>query len=305
MSSALNVTGRFIFRPKVYKLNNPIICQTRCLSLTCVKTKDTSLVPGDIKSFIRIFGFKTDNSAVRAGNVAISQRRRLRRALASFLFTPFYILPVFFNEITTPYGGLDIVSVTMFLLAIQCYSASIIRDDKPCFPIVHRVLFNPYTGGVVLMREQWKNVINPLKMRKPVLEAFYIKPDEIVDYKPIGTTLPEGIVLRKSHETYTDGEEVPHHEGFVHSNLILNEIGFDNYANELLENKLMNEMISIRFQKDRVYRLPDVKYGLYADFVENSQEDQDLYQAKKARKEFKDRMHHPTFQEEMMKPIEK
>jgi hypothetical protein len=63
------------------------------------------------------------------------------------------------------------------------------------------------------MREQWKNVINPLKMRKPVLEAFYIKPDEIVDYKPIGTTLPEGIVLRKSHETYTDGEEVPHHEG--------------------------------------------------------------------------------------------
>ena len=55
------------------------------------KPATSDLVPGNINNFIRIFGFKTENTSYRAGNVLYSHRRRLRRAVASFILTPFYI----------------------------------------------------------------------------------------------------------------------------------------------------------------------------------------------------------------------
>jgi len=245
---------------------------------------------------MRIFGHKTENTATRAGNTLYFHRRRLRRAIASFIFTPFYALPFFYSEIFIPgYGGYDILTPTAFLLAINIYSASIIHEEKTQYPYVHKVLFNPYDGGVVLMREQWRSVINPLNFRRPKLEIFYIKMDDEHKYKPIGVTMPDGFVIQKSEQNVVDGDVVPTHEGFVHSDAILNEVTFDNYMNELLESKLMNEMISIRFQKDRVFRLPDITFGHDADLVEIDVESDRFIHAKQRRSEFAERHKHPTF----------
>lgn len=62
------------------------------LSLTTVyrEDKDTKLVPGSINQFVRVFGHKTDKHATRNGNLILDHRRRLRRAIKAFIFTPIY-----------------------------------------------------------------------------------------------------------------------------------------------------------------------------------------------------------------------
>ena len=66
---------------------------SRNLNLTAVyldNDKDTKLVPGSIKQFVRVFGHKTEKHATRNGNLILDHRRRLRRAIKSLVFTPFY-----------------------------------------------------------------------------------------------------------------------------------------------------------------------------------------------------------------------
>ena len=64
---------------------------SRPLSLSAVAGKDENLVPGDINKFVRVFGFKNEATSLRAGNVLLSHRRRLRRAIFGFFCTPLYI----------------------------------------------------------------------------------------------------------------------------------------------------------------------------------------------------------------------
>ena len=64
---------------------------------------------------------------------------------------------------------------------------------------------------------------------------------------------------------------------------------------ELLESKMMNEMISIRFQKDRVYRLPDATYGKHEWAVELTAETDRVIHATKRRHDWQERHKHPTF----------
>ena len=54
-------------------------------------TSKGQIVPGDINKFVRVFGFKTENTSWKGGNVLYMHRRRLRLALASVVLTPFYI----------------------------------------------------------------------------------------------------------------------------------------------------------------------------------------------------------------------
>ena len=68
---------------------------TRCLTLTSLKyansRKNDQIVPGNLNTYFRIFGFKTESTRAKFGNVLFSHRRRLRRAIATVLFTPLYI----------------------------------------------------------------------------------------------------------------------------------------------------------------------------------------------------------------------
>ena len=87
----------FLFRKKSDEMNlnrgglfwRNII--TRPLSLSVLSGKDDKLLPGDINKFVRVFGFKNEATSIWAGNVLLSHRRRLRRALAGFCFTPLYL----------------------------------------------------------------------------------------------------------------------------------------------------------------------------------------------------------------------
>jgi len=258
--------------------------------------KNAQIVPGDINKFVRVFGFKTENTSWKAGNVLYTHRRRLRQALASVLLTPFYIVPFFSDDIPIyGFGGLDSMTPAAFTLAFQLYAAVIIKESRAQYPYVHKVLFNPYDGGVVLLRERWRNVINPLNTRRPKLEIFYLPMSDGLKFKPVGTTLPTGCVIQKDEDQIKNGEEVTGHEGFVHSDAIMNEIVLDNYMNELLDSRLMNEMISIRFQQDGIYRLPDITFGHDSEIVEIGVESDRFIAAKQRRKDFMERHKHPSF----------
>lgn len=267
------------------------------LSLTTVyrEDKDTKLVPGSINQFVRVFGHKTEKHATRNGNLILDHRRRLRRAIKAFIFSPIYAVPLFFQEVSIPMlGAIDAVSPCLMLAAWQIYSLALLKDYKSQYPLVHKVLFNPYDGGVALMREQWAHAANPLRNRRPKLELFYIPHEESHMYKSVGTTLPEGCVIQDADIQISDGKAVSMHHGFIHSDVILNEIAFDNYTDELLASSLMNDMIDLRFQKDSILRLPDISFGKNAEFVERDQASERFQEARKRRDAFADRMMHPS-----------
>ena len=126
-------------------------------------------------------------------------------------------------------------------------------------------------------------------------------------YKSVGTTLPEGCVIQDVDTKVNDGSSVSGHHGFIHSDVILNEIAFDNYTDELLASRLMNDMIDLRFQKDSILRLPDISFGKNAEvslfpqtsangfqYVERDQVSERFQEARKRRDAFADRMMHPS-----------
>jgi len=271
---------------------------TRPLSLSVLSGKDDKLLPGDINKFVRVFGFKNEATSIWAGNVLLSHRRRLRRALAGFCFTPLYLLPFFTDEVWIPVIGgnysLDVFTILAGLFAFNFYSLAIIRDEKPLYPYVHKVLFNPYDGAVLLMRERWSSVTAPFNRKRPELEMLYIPHQNNKNYKPVGTTLPTGMVLQESDIEFKDGQEVKGHAGFVHSDVMLDQVAFDNYVSELLESPLMNEMISIRFAQDRVFNAPDPTFGSDTELIAREKDSIRFEEARKRRKDFEDRMKHPT-----------
>ena len=76
------------------------IAPTRCLAVTtqsCNANKE-QLVPGNVNSYFRIFGFKTEKTSIRSGNILYSHRRRLRRAISTIILTPFYIGDFFLEK---------------------------------------------------------------------------------------------------------------------------------------------------------------------------------------------------------------
>lgn len=269
------------------------LCVT--LSRCSVSKEEKTLIPGSTNQFVRVFGHKTDKAATRNGNLILDHRRRLRRAIKSLLFTPIYLLPFLLDELSIPaLGSIDAISPCIFLAAWQIYSIALIKDYRAQYPLVHKVLFNPYDGGVALMRERWSNVVNPFKQRKPRLEIFYIPNSDSHMYKAVGTTMPEGCVINNVDQHIDDGINVCEHLGFIHSDVILNEIAFDNYTDELLASKLMNEMIDLRFQKDSILRLPDISFGKDSEYVERDQVSERFQDARKRRDAFADRMMHPS-----------
>lgn len=82
--------------------------------------------------------------------------------------------------------------------------------------------------------------------------------------------------------------------GFVHSDVMLDQVAFDNYVSELLESPLMNEMISIRFAQDRVFNAPDPTFGSDTELIAREKDSIRFEEARKRRKDFEDRMKHPT-----------
>ena len=75
------------------------------------------------------------------------------------------------------------------------------------------MLFNPYDGAVLLMRERWSSVTAPFNRKRPELELLYIPHENNKNYKPVGTTLPTGMVLQESDIEFKDGQEVKGHAG--------------------------------------------------------------------------------------------
>ena len=63
------------------------------------------------------------------------------------------------------------------------------------------------------MRERWSSVIAPYNRKRPKLEMLYIPRQNNKNYKPVGTTLPTGMVVQQPDVQIQDGKEVEGHVG--------------------------------------------------------------------------------------------
>ena len=140
--------------------------------------------------------------------------------------------------------------------------------------LVFGVLFNPYTGDVILMREDWKSF---LKMKKiPTLIPVHIPLEDAKNYKIVPTSQPQGCVIHREEDIVEEGKNVSKHygnqviissektnntiSGYLHFSNIFNHDPFDNYMNEMASNKILEQMITIRFEQDHRYYKPEDIY---------------------------------------------
>jgi hypothetical protein len=155
-------------------------------------------------------------------------------------------------------GSIESISVIFPLLAIHLVSAARLQKEIQLYPHVFGVLFNPYTGDVILMREDWKSF---LKMKKiPTLIPVHIPLEDAKKYKIVPTSQPQGCVIHREEDIVEEGKNVSKHYGYLHFSNIFNHDPFDNYMNEMASNKILEQMITIRFEQDHRYYKPEDIY---------------------------------------------
>ena len=187
-------------------------------------------------------------------------------------------------------GSIESISVIFPLLAIHLVSAARLQKEIQLYPhgkylyriprmikyifLVFGVLFNPYTGDVILMREDWKSF---LKMKKiPTLIPVHIPLEDAKKYKIVPTSQPQGCVIHREEDIVEEGKNVSKHygnqviissektnntiSGYLHFSNIFNHDPFDNYMNEMASNKILEQMITIRFDQDHRYYKPEDIY---------------------------------------------
>jgi len=212
-----------------------------------VKTKKDDQLQAhiDTRGFIRLFGSKGTKR-----NVFLSTRKSSQRLFLPLLLMPLYIVPL------TDAAGLPYVSSVDFLSAtlglIVCHSVCLMRLylARQQYPLVHNVLFNPYTGDVILESENWSSFVKSSfklgRWRRATLVPRHIPRDNAEQFHVLGTSSPQGMVIQPD-EFSPRGEFVDGgHLGYVHYYNKFNEQPFDNYINELAANPLLNKMIDIR-----------------------------------------------------------
>ena len=135
------------------------------------------------------------------------------------------------------------------------------------YPHVFEVLFNPYSGDVILKSESWTDFVkasfSPFG-RKPRLVSRQLPREEASDYEVFGTSKPQGMVIQRQGFVPKEGALIDSHlgfssiiilhvilffVGFVHYANIFNDQPFDNYLTELAAQPLLNKMIDIRLGK--------------------------------------------------------
>ena len=77
---------------------------------------------------------------------------------------------------------------------------------------VFEVLFNPYTGDIILMREEWSSVYKVWNKR-PKLIARHIPNNESDQYQVLATAEPQGCVFQKIETKIVEGDKVDTHLG--------------------------------------------------------------------------------------------
>jgi hypothetical protein len=240
--------------------------------------------------YVRLFGFKADK------NILTVERRRAQRALMTGLLLPLYAVPFLLNEIAMPFSGsFESVSIILPLLAIHLVSAARLNKEYQLYPHVFGVLFHPYSGDIILMREDWSSF---LKMRKkPKLIPIHIPLSESENYKIIPTSSPQGCVIQMENKNIIEGNNVGKHHGYLHFSNIFNHEPFDNYMNEMSTNKILEQMITVRFDQDHRYYKPTDIYehldGLMTQ--ETGKLSPEFYANVERRQMYEEKMKHPMF----------
>lgn len=254
----------------------------------------TSSVTKSTSGYVPIFGYKSD-SLWR--NPLFRERRNAQYHLMSLCLAPYYLVPMFHSEIYIPiFGWLDTFTPAAFLLMLHMVAINRLRTVKSYYPHVYEVLFNPYTGDMILMREEWSS-LTKVWNKRPNLIARHIPNNESDQYQILATAEPQGCVFQKVETEIVAGETVDTHLGYIHYSNIFREIAFENYINELAASKLASEVISIRFEQDRDYRngQADFKYGRFDWAVEKEDDYSNYSELIQRKKDFEEKIKHPSF----------
>ena len=78
--------------------------------------------------------------------------------------------------------------------------------------LVYEVLFNPYTGDMILMREEWSS-LTKVWNKRPNLIARHIPNNESDQYQILATAEPQGCVFQKVETEIVEGDTVDTHLG--------------------------------------------------------------------------------------------
>ena len=78
--------------------------------------------------------------------------------------------------------------------------------------LVYEVLFNPYTGDMILMREEWSS-LTKVWNKRPNLIARHIPNNESDQYQILATAEPQGCVFQKVETEIVEGNTVDTHLG--------------------------------------------------------------------------------------------
>ena len=102
------------------------------------------------------------------------------------------------------------LNLGMFLMHAVCMTR--IHLVRQQYPLVHNVLFNPYSGDIILESEKWSSFVkSSFKLggaRKPKLVPFHIAESDVGNYNVLGTSAPQGMVIQPNNfnpdETFVD-----------------------------------------------------------------------------------------------------
>lgn len=86
--------------------------------------------------------------------------------------------------------------------------------------LVYEVLFNPYTGDMILMREEWSS-LTKVWNKRPNLIARHIPNNESDQYQILATAEPQGCVFQKVETEIVEGDTVDTHLGKCHVTLFI------------------------------------------------------------------------------------
>jgi len=254
----------------------------------------SSSVTKSTSGYVPIFGYKSDSLWK---NPLLRERRTAQYHFMSLCLAPFYLVPIFNSEVFIPlFGWIDTISPTIFIFMLHMVAINRILTVKSYYPHVYEVLFNPYTGDMILMREEWSSLIKVWKKR-PELIPKHIPNNESDKYQILPTAEPQGCVFQKVGKEIVEGNKVDSHLGYIHYSNIFREVAFDNYINELASNRLTSEMISIRFEQDRAYRKDqaDIKYGRFDWAVDKKDDYSEYAEMIQRKKDFEEKIKHPSF----------
>ena len=98
----------------------------------------------------------------------------------------------------------------MVLMHAVCFTRIYLVRQQ--YPLVHNVLFNPYSGDIILESETWSSFVkSSFKIgsgRKPKLIPLHIAESDVENYNVLATSAPQGFVLQpkdfEPKETFVD-----------------------------------------------------------------------------------------------------